>query len=218
MCTVYLFPFIPAGTRRKPNDHRCAISWSASYGGNPRHVHSVHMGWLPREALWNRMITRICNEVIFSFYPSVQEPGYHVLQQLPERVQHEGNCSGAADLMSKGHEGLHVGLIEGGGEVAEGRSWIRTSHPSYCRSGTSRGSAEYHCCPAGSMGKHTAISFPKVRLLLSLSRSTMKYPNQASVVPPPSEQGWWQGCGSHGRRSLVVRLEKKLEIRAGHLR
>ena len=58
------------------------------------------MGWLPREALWNRMITRICNEVIFSFYPSVQEPGYHVLQQLPERVQHEGNCSGAADLMS----------------------------------------------------------------------------------------------------------------------
>ena len=61
------------------------------------------------------MITRICNEVIFSFYPSVQEPGYHVLQQLPERVQHEGNCSGAADLMSKGHEGLHVGLIEGGG-------------------------------------------------------------------------------------------------------
>ena len=131
------------------------------------------MGWLPREALWNRMITRICNEVIFSFYPSVQEPGYHVLQQLPERVQHEGNCSGAADLMSKGHEGLHVGLIEGGGEVAEGRSWIRTSHPSYCRSGTRRGSAEYHCCPAGSMGKHTAISFPKVRLLLSLSRSTM---------------------------------------------
>ena len=73
------------------------------------------MGWLPREAMWNRMITRICNEVIFSFYPSVQEPGYHVLQQLPERVQHEGNCSGAADLMSKGHEGLHVGLIEGGG-------------------------------------------------------------------------------------------------------
>ena len=173
MCTVYLFPFIPAGTRRKPNDHRCAISWSASYGGNPRHVHSVHMGWLPREALWNRMITRICNEVIFSFYPSVQEPGYHVLQQLPERVQHEGNCSGAADLMSKGHEGLHVGLIEGGGEVAEGRSWIRTSQHSYCRSGTRRGSAEYHCCPAGSMGKHTAISFQKVRLLLSLSRRSM---------------------------------------------
>ena len=37
-------------------------------------------------------------------------------------VQHEGNCSGAGDLMSKGHEGLHVGLIAGGGEVAEGRS------------------------------------------------------------------------------------------------
>ena len=67
----------------------------------------------------------------------------------------------------------HVGLIEGGGEVAEGRSWIRTSHPSYCRSGTRRGSAEYHCCPTGSMGKHTAISFQKVRLLLSLSRRSM---------------------------------------------
>lgn len=78
------------------------------------------------------MITRIC-EAIFSFHPSVQEPGYHDLQQLPERVQYEGNCSGAADLMSKGHEWLHISLIEGGGEVAEGRSWIRTSQPSYLK-------------------------------------------------------------------------------------